>query len=292
MTDKVMKQIENKTLRTLAEYGIITGSIWIMVIGIYFFKFPNNFAFGGVTGFATVVSAMTHWSASEFTTIVNMALLVTGFIYLGRGFGVKTVYASILMSFTLSFLERTCPMVRPLTNEPLLELIFAIFLPGVGSAILFHIGASSGGTDILAMILKKYTSYNIGTVLLVVDMAAVIMAFFVFGPETGLFSSLGLMAKSLVIDDVIENINLCKCFSIICDDPGPICDYIINGLNRSATVYEAQGAFTHHRKTVVLTTMKRSQALKLRNYIRRVEPSAFILISNSSEIIGNGFLAG
>ena len=147
---------------------------------------------------------MTHWSASEFTTIVNMALLVTGFIFLGRGFGVKTVYASILMSFTLSFLERTCPMVRPLTNEPLLELIFAIFLPGVGSAILFHIGASSGGTDILAMILKKYTSYNIGTVLLVVDMAAVIMAFFVFGPETGLFSSLGLMAKSLVIDDVIR----------------------------------------------------------------------------------------
>lgn len=217
MTDKVMKQIENKTLRTLAEYGIITGSIWIMVIGIYFFKFPNNFAFGGVTGFATVVSAVTHWSASQFTTIVNMALLVAGFIFLGRGFGVKTVYASILMSFTLSFLERTCPMVRPLTREPLLELIFAILLPGVGSALLFHIGASSGGTDIVAMILKKYTSCNIGTVLLVVDMAAVIMAFFVFGPETGLFSSLGLMAKSLVIDDVIENINLCKCFSIICD---------------------------------------------------------------------------
>ena len=159
-----MKQIENKTLRTLVEYGIITGSIWIMVIGIYFFKFPNNFAFGGVTGFATVVSAMTHWSASDFTTIVNMALLVTGFIFLGRGFGVKTVYASILMSFTLSFLERMCPMVRPLTNEPLLELIFAIFLPGVGSAILFHIGASSGGTDILAMILKKYTSYNLSLI--------------------------------------------------------------------------------------------------------------------------------
>lgn len=111
-------------------------------------------------------------------------------------------------------------MVRPLTREPLLELIFAILLPGVGSALLFHIGASSGGTDIVAMILKKYTSCNIGTVLLVVDMAAVIMAFFVFGPETGLFSSLGLMAKSLVIDDVIENINLCKCFSIICDESG------------------------------------------------------------------------
>lgn len=286
-----MKQIENKTLRTLTEYGLITFSIWIMVVGIYFFKFPNNFAFGGVTGFATVISALTHWSASQFTTIVNTVLLVLGFLFLGKSFGVKTVYASVLMSVFLYILEKFCPISGPLTKEPLLELIFAILLPSVGTAILFNIGASSGGTDIIAMILKRYTSFNIGTVLLLVDVTGVIMAYFVFGPETGLFSSLGLMAKSLVIDDVIENMNLCKCFSIICDDPVPICDYIIHGLNRSATVYEAQGAFSHHKKTVILTTMKRSQALKLRNYIRNVEPSAFVLISNSSEIIGKGFLA-
>lgn len=286
----VMKRIENKTLRTLEEYGLITFSIWIMVVGIYFFKFPNNFAFGGVTGFATVISALTHWSASQFTNIVNWVLLVIGFLFLGKGFGVKTVYATILMSISLYLLERLYPMKGPLTSEPLLELIFAILLPGVGSALLFYAGASSGGTDVIAMILKRYTSYNIGTVLLLVDLAGVIMAYFVFGPQTGLFSSLGLMAKSLVIDDIIENINLCKCFSIICDDPAPICDYIIHGLNRSATVYEAQGAFSRHKKTVILTTMKRSQALKLKNYIRSVEPTAFILISNSSEIIGKGFL--
>ncbi len=286
-----MKQIENKTLRTLTEYGLITFSIWIMVVGIYFFKFPNNFAFGGVTGFATVISALTHWSASEFTTIVNTILLVAGFLFLGRSFGIKTVYATLMMSMFLYFLERLYPITRPLTKEPLLELIFAILLPSVGSALLFNTGACSGGTDIIAMILKRYTSLNIGTVLLLVDVTGVIMAYFVFGPETGLFSSLGLLAKSLVIGDVIENINLCKCFSIICDDPGPICDYIIHGLNRSATVYEAQGAFSHHKKTVILTTMKRSQALKLKNYIRSVEPTAFILISNSSEIIGKGFLA-
>jgi len=286
-----MKQLDNKTLRTLTEYGLITFSIWIMVVGIYFFKFPNNFAFGGVTGFATVISALTHWSASEFTTIVNTILLVAGFLFLGRSFGIKTVYATLMMSIFLYFLERLYPITRPLTKEPLLELIFAILLPSVGSALLFNTGASSGGTDIIAMILKRYTSLNIGTVLLLVDVTGVIMAYFVFGPETGLFSSLGLLAKSLVIGDVIENINLCKCFSIICDDPGPICDYIIHGLNRSATVYEAQGAFSHHKKTVILTTMKRSQALKLKNYIRSVEPTAFILISNSSEIIGKGFLA-
>ena len=285
-----MKKAAGQFLQPLTEYGIITLSIWIMVIGVYFFKFPNHFAFGGITGFSIVVSELTHWSASDFTSIVNTLLLVVGFIFLGRGFGFKTFYATMVMSLSLSFLERVCPMSRPLTDEPILELMFAVFLPAVGTAILFNIGASSGGTDILAMILKKHTSLNIGTVLMLVDIAAVASSFFIFGPETGLFSTIGLAAKSLVIDDVIENMNLCKCFNIICDNPEPICDYIINTLNRSATVYRAQGAFSHHEKTVIMTTMKRAQALKLRNYIRQVEPTAFMLISNSSEIIGKGFL--
>lgn len=287
-----MKEIKNTLWRSAAEYGVITLSIWIMVIGIYFFKFPNHFAFGGVTGFSTVVSEVTSWSAGDFTSFVNTALLILGFVFLGKEFGLKTIYASMLMSISLSILERVCPLTRPLTTQPLLELIFAVFLPGVGTAILFNIGASSGGTDIIAMILKKHTSMNIGTVLMLVDVAAVVSSFFVFGPETGLFSTMGLAAKSLVIDDVIQNMNMCKCFNIICDNPDPICDYIINTLHRSATVYHAQGAFSHHEKTVIMTTMKRSQALKLRNYIRGIEPTAFMLISNSSEIIGKGFLAG
>ena len=286
-----MKDIKTPIMHTVAEYALITASIMLMVVGVYFFKFPNHFAFGGVTGFSTVISAMTRWSASDFTSIVNMALLVLGFLFLGKSFGVKTVYASVVMSLGLSVLERVCPLDRPLTTEPLLELMFAIFLPAISSAILFNIGASSGGTDIIAMILKKHTSLNIGTVLMLVDVASVAASFFVFGPETGLFSTIGLAAKSLVIDDVIENINLCKCFNIICDNPDPICDYIINTLHRSATIYQAQGAFTHHNKTVIMTTMSRGQALKLRSYIRQVEPHAFMLISNSSEIVGKGFLA-
>lgn len=287
-----MKSIKNPYLHTLAEYALITVSILAMVIGTHFFKFPNHFAFGGVTGFSTVISEITPWSAGDFTSIVNIVLIVVGFLFLGRDFGIKTVYASLVMSVGLSLLERVCPITTPMTDEPLLELMFAIILPAVGTAILFNIGASSGGTDIIAMILKKYTSLNSGMALMVVDVASVAASYFVFGPETGLFSTVGLAAKSLLIDDVTQNINLCKCFNIICDNPNPICDYIINTLNRSATVYEAQGAFSHHQKTVIMTTMSRSQALKLRAYIRKVEPTAFMLISNSSEIVGKGFLAG
>lgn len=285
------REFKSPVTKNLCEYAVVTVSTLIMVFGNYFFKFPNNFAFGGITGFSTIVSALTKFSASQFTFIANMVLLVMGFIFIGKGFGMKTVYSSVLMSLALGAMDRWFPMGKPLTDQPILELVFAVFLPAVGSALLFNVGASSGGTDIIAMIFKKYTSFNIGTMLLLVDCFSVLMAFVVFDVTTGLFSTLGLIGKSLMIDGVIENINLCKCFNIVCDNPEPICDFIIKELNRSATVYQAQGAFTHHRKTVIMTTMRRSQAVKLRNFIRQAEPTAFMLISNSSEIIGKGFLS-
>ena len=285
------REFKSPVTKNLWEYAVVTVSTLIMVFGNYFFKFPNNFAFGGFTGFSTIVSALSKLSASQFTFIANMVLLVMGFIFIGKGFGMKTVYSSVLMSLALGAMDRWFPMGKPLTDQPILELVFAVFLPAVGSALLFNVGASSGGTDIIAMIFKKYTSFNIGTMLLLVDCFSVLMAFVVFDVTTGLFSTLGLIGKSLMIDGVIENINLCKCFNIVCDNPEPICDFIIKELNRSATVYQAQGAFTHHRKTVIMTTMRRSQAVKLRNFIRQAEPTAFMLISNSSEIIGKGFLS-
>lgn len=273
----------------LEEYAVLTVATLILVLGVYVFKFPNNFSFGGVTGLAVVLSRVLPVSPGNLTFIINMALLVFGFIFLGRGFGVRTVYVSLLMSAGLSLAEFWFPMEHPLTEEPVLELIFAVVLPALSSAIMFNIGASSGGTDIVAMILKKYTKLNIGAALFVVDLGIVIAACLVFDAQTGLFSLCGLLAKSLVVDNVIESINLCKYFTIICNDPQPICDFITQELNRSATVYQAEGAYEHNRKSVIITIMKRSQAVELRNYIHMNQPTAFIAITNSSEIIGKGF---
>ena len=278
-----------KIASVLKQYGILTFATLILVVGVYVFKFPNNFSFGGVTGIAVILSAVFSLSPSAYTFLINMALLVLGFLFLGKGFGIKTVYVSVLTSVGLSVMEWLFPMSRPLTEEPVLELIFAIVLPAFSSAILFDLEASGGGTDIVAMILKKYTSVNIGTALLLVDVAIVVTACFVFDAQTGLFSLCGLMAKSLVIDGVIENINLSKYFTIICDNPEPICDFITHELKRSATVYKAQGAYSHKNKTIILTVMKRSQAIRLRNFVKRTEPLSFIMITNSSEIIGKGF---
>lgn len=275
--------------RTIEEYTVLTLATFIMVIGIYVFKFPNNFSFGGVTGIAIVLSKFLPGTPGNITLIINMALLVLGFLFLGKGFGIKTAYVSILMSVSLNLAEVWFPMEKPLTSEPVLELIYAIVLPAFSSAIFFNIDASSGGTDIVAMILRKYTKLNIGSALFFSDLLIVLASCFVFDTQTGLFSLSGLLAKSLVVDNVIESINLCKYFTIICEDPEPICDFIMNKLNRSATVYDAEGTYEHRRKKVIITIMKRSQAVELRNFIRRTQPSAFIAITNSSEIIGKGF---
>ena len=277
-------------IRFLKEYSIITASTMLVVIGVYFFKFPNNFSFGGVTGIAVVLAKLLPMSPGTINFILNMLLLVFGFLFLGRDFAVKTVYVSILMSAGLSALEKCLPMSGPLTSQPVLELVFAIFLPAAGSAILFNIGTSSGGTDIIAMILRKHTSLSIGKVLFFVDLLITVAACFTFNIETGLFSFCGLMAKTLVIDNVIESINKCKYFNVVCDDPEPICDFIIHDLKRSATVCKAEGAFSRKDKWMILAAMKPGQALQLRNYVKSVEPHAFIMISSTSEIIGKGFL--
>lgn len=275
--------------RVVLEYVIITVATILLVVGVHFFKFPNHFSFGGVTGVAVVLGALLNYSAATYTFIINMALLVLGFLFLGKGFGIKTVYVSVLTSVGLEVLDQWFPLTAPLTTQPVLELIFAIFLPALSAAILFNIGASGGGTDILAMILKKNTSVPISVALFLVDFVIVLASCFVFDIQTGLFSLTGLLAKSLVIDDVIESINLCKAFMIVCDDPEPICSYICDELGRSATIYRAEGAYSHHPKTMILTVTKRSQAVQLRNFVRRIQPDSFITIFNSSEIIGKGF---
>lgn len=270
-------------------FSLLTISTLIMAVGIYFFKFANNFTFGGITGIAVLVAKFLPISASDFSFVVNILLLIIGWIVLGKSFAEKTAYSTILLSVSLSLLERIYPMSHPLTNEPLLELIFAILLPALGSAILFNIGASSGGTDVIAMILKKYTSVDIGKGLMISDLIFTLAGFLVFNVKTGLYSLLGLIMRSALIDNFIESFNRSKYFHVVTSNATCICDFIQNDLQRGATIVNATGAFTGDDKYIILTVLSPSQAVKLRNFIKEQDPKAFLLVSNTSEIIGKGF---
>ena len=220
---------------------------------------------------------------------MNIVLLVIGFMVLGKVFAGKTLYVTLLSTVGLSVLDLIHPITEPITDEPVIELLFAVALPAVASAILFNMDASSGGTDIVAMLLKKYTTMEIGTAIFAVDLIISVSAFVVFDFATGLYSLTGLFAKTLIMDGAIENLNLCKYFTIITTNPKPICDFIHHELHRSATIYKAEGAYSHTEKNIVLVVLKRSQAVRLRRFIKEVEPTAFMMITNSSEIIGKGF---
>lgn len=262
----------------------------MVTIGVYFFKFPNNFSTGGVSGISVILGALIPgMSTGTLVLIINVTLLIVGFCVFGRSFGIRTVYCSMLMSLSIYILERVLPMEHPLTTQPMLELVFSVLFPAVGSAILFNSHGSTGGTDIVAMIFKKFTSLDIGKALFCTDFIIATLAGVVFGIETGLFSLLGLLAKALVVDSVIESINMSKYFTIVTHNSDEVIAYIKKELNRSATLVTGEGAYTHEGRKLILTVLNRAQAVRLRGYIRSIDPHAFIVITNTSQIIGKGF---
>lgn len=272
------------------EYLLLTLSTALLSVGVYFFKFPNHFTTGGVSGISILLGeVLTFATPATMNMIINYALLLVGLIVLGKGFTLRTVYCSVLYALIIWVLEKVYPMSKPFTDQPLLELFFAILLPAIGSAIMFNMDASSGGTDVVAMIVKKYTAMNIGTALMVSDAVIALCSVFVFGIKTCLFSVLGLLIKAFLIDSVIESINLCKFFTIVTTRPHEVCEYIIKTMNHSATVVDGEGAYTGQERKLVLVACRRTEAVLLRRAVRAMDEHAFMFISNTSEIIGKGF---
>ena len=277
--------------RIVREYSLLTLGTFLVAAGVYFFKFPNSFNTGGVTGLAVILNAVFPTvSPSTFSSVINIAFLALGFLFLDKSFGINTIYCSVLFSAMLSGLEWLCPLTAPLTGQKTLELFFAVILPSLGAAILFNMQSSTGGTDILAMILKRFSSMDIGNALLCVDVLIAASTLYFVGIEAGLYSVLGLVLKSVVVDTVIESLNRRKSFIAVTSCPEEVCTFITHSLNRSATYWPAKGAYSHDEKWVVLTALSRSQAVALRLYLKSVDPHAFILVTNSSEIFGKGFM--
>ena len=289
-----MKVTKAKPISPFKRYLLLTLGILIMSIGTYFFKFPNNFSTGGVSGLSLILGRVfpsSFLTPSTVMFIINTALLVVGFAVLGKGFAFSTFYCSMLLSVVVAAYERLWPLSAPLTNQPFLELCFAVLLPAFGSAILFHLDGSSGGTDIIAMIVRKYTSMNIGSALLVADALVTVAALFIFGIETGLYCVLGLLLKSVLIDYVTDSFRMKKCFQIITANLTPIVNYIVGTLHRGATLEDVHGAYSNAPRTMIITVLNRSQALVLRRYVHSVDPQAFMIITASTEIVGKGFLS-
>lgn len=276
-------------MKKIKEFLLMNLGVLLLAVGIYFFIVPNGFATGGVTGIATILGKLTTLSASIWLWILNVALLLIGFIFLGKATGVKTVYCSLMVSFFVSLFEKLIPLSSPLSDQPFLELAYAMLIMSIGSVIVFRVDASSGGTEIVALILKKYFKMDVGKALTYADLVVALGAFFVFDIATGLYSLLGLFIRAYIIDSVIESVNSCKYFIVITTKGEEIKNFVMNDINRGVTTHKVVGEYTGEDKTMLHTVCRRQEAIRLREMVRVIDPSAFTIITTSSEIIGRGF---
>lgn len=277
-------------IKNMKEFSLVNAGLLLTAIGIVLFKTPNGFAIGGVSGIAIIMNKyFPGMNVGLLMLIINIVLNVIGLFMLGKDFGLKTAYASFALPFFVWVCEKLIVLTKPITGDAMLELMFAIILPAVGSAIVFNQNASTGGTDIVARILTRYTHLHVGKTLLIADFFIAASALFTLGVRQGMYSILGLILKGFIIDIVIESLNIKKKFEIITSCPDQIENFILEQIHRGITVTTAQGGYSGSVKKILTVVLSRSQAVKLRNYVREVDPEAFMIITSTSEIIGKGF---
>jgi uncharacterized membrane-anchored protein YitT (DUF2179 family) len=279
-----------KVSKKIKDYIIITIGMFMVAAGLYFFLMPGNLAIGGANGLAIVLNHVFPFlSIGVFMIIINIVLFIVAFLVIGTSFGVKTIYASLGTSFLVLLFEKIIPIHAPLVEDIILQLSFGIFISAIGMGIVFNRNASTGGTDIIAKILNKFWGIDLGKAVLLSDFAITIGAGFAFGPELGMYSLLGVIVNGLVIDSTIEGINLSKQVSIVSERSEEIKKYIIKDLERGATLYYAEGAYTGNKKQVLVTVVDRKDFIRLKNYINDIDKNAFITVSNVYEVLGDGF---
>lgn len=277
--------------KSLKSYLLITLGTVMMAVGVYFFEFTNNFSTGGTAGLAMVISNMTGFlTPSQLSTIFNVFLLIVGLIILGKDFTAKTIYCTLLFSGLLNVFEQLFPMTEPFTSQKTIELLIDMLLVSLGGALIFNEDGSSGGTDVVAMILKKYTRINVGKALLIVDSLVILLCFSAYGTEIGILSLFAIAIRALVVDGAIDSFNSSKFLIIITDKEEKILEYIMQDLERGASVVNnCVGAYTNNEKKLIISVMDKKEAVKVKKKIKEIDPVAFVIVGTSNDIQGDGF---
>lgn len=272
------------------EFLYINFGIFIMATSFHFFTAPNKFTLGGVSGISILITNyIPNLSIGSINIFFNIILFIIGIMFLEKQAMLKSAYGSLVFSFMIYILENLIPINETLTNNQLLELIYSVFIPGIGISIVFSYGGTTGGTEILAKIINKYFKIKLSVSLLILDFTIASLSLLIYNIEIFLFSMLGVFIKSFTLDSFMETINLNKIVVITCEDPEPIVNFITNNLKRGATCHNAKGVYTNKDKIVITTILSRKQAANLQNYVDNLDKNTFITISNSSRIIGKGF---
>ena len=270
--------------KTIMEFAIISVGTAIVAAAVFFFMLPSHVSVGSGAALAMVLSNFIPLSVSTITLIMNVGLLIIGFILIGPEFGAKTVYCSILMPVIMGVFEKIFPNFQSITQDPLLDVICYILVVGIGLAILFSRNASSGGLDIVAKIMNKYLKMDLGQAMSASGILVALSSALCYDSKTVVLSLLGTYFGGLVVDHFIFGINIKRRVCVISNQLEPIVNYVLHELHSGATLNEIIGAYDRTPKMEMVTIVDKNEYKKLMDYVRDIDPKAFVTVYSVSDM--------
>lgn len=288
--DSIKTRMKNNAMfRRLVQYLVIVVGCVIYAVGFQFFMYPNSIVSGGAVGVAMIINKLIPVPVGMMTIIINIPL----FIIAWRHFGLDFLVSSLVgMALSSAFVDLFAVFNIVLTNDPMLACIIGGVFKGIGLGIIYYVGTTTGGVDIVAKMLRiKYPHINLGTILLLID-AAIIVAYAIIlnKYESAMYSVIAMFVVSKVIDLALYGIdNSCICY-IISENSTALTNEIISGhMHRGVTILEGKGAYSGKEKQVIMCVIKRQQIAEIRRIIRKIDENAFFIVSDAKNVFGNGF---
>jgi len=274
----------------IKEYVFSTIGVFVTALGLVIFFIPNNIAAGGASGLAMILHKLVGGiPIGVWLYILNILLFVLGFILVGKDFSFKTIYSTFMLNFFVDLLDRLLKIPKYQGSDLMLAVFFGNILTSIGMAIAFANNSSTGGTDIVAKILSKYFHTPIGTTLLMVDFAIGILAGFTFDARTGMYALLAIIIGGVMIDFVLRGLELSITVTIISQKNDEIKKYILENLERGATILKAVGAYSGRPFDVLYVALRRRELGEVLNVIRHIDPNAFVIVHEARYVLGEGF---
>ena len=280
-TKKIQK---NTTINWLKEGMILTVGVAIVSAAVFFFLIPSQASVSSIAGLSMVLSNFVPLPISAITMILNVLLLIVGFLTCGKAFGAKTVYTSILLPAFLALYEKLLPDYQSMTGSPELDVLSYILVVSFGLSILFNQNASSGGLDIVAKIMNKYLHMELGRAMSLAGMVISLSSALVYDKKIVVLSVIGTFFNGMILDYFIFGQNLKRRVCIITKKEEELRQYILNELHSGATIYEAFGAYHMEKHREIITIVNKSEYQQLMNFINHTDPEAFITVYTVSDM--------
>jgi uncharacterized membrane-anchored protein YitT (DUF2179 family) len=275
----------NPGAERVLEYLFVLVGSGIVAVAFNVFLLPNRIASGGVSGISTILDALVGWEPAYVQWAFNIPLFIAGLIFLGRQFGAKTLAGTIFLPFVVFLTSRA----EPWTHDPLLGALFGGIGVGLGLGIVFRGKASTGGTDLAAQIINKYTGLTLGTCVAIIDGLIVLSAAVIFDIERGLYALIALYVTTKTIDLIQVGFSRSKMAMIITDNQAAVREGILNKIDRGVTKLSAYGGYTDHERPILMCVVDQTEFTKLKQLVKTIDPQAFIIVMDASEVLGEGF---